>query len=458
MWNLEQKKDDILPALKLSYDQMPSYLRQCFAYFSLYPKDHVFNRYVMCSLWVALGLVQSLNPNEKLESIAGKYIDELHSRSFIQDVNDYGAWCDFKVHDLIHDLALYVAREDFVAVDSHTQNIPQQVRHLSVVEEVALDLALFPKSRSVRSILFPIFRLGLEDESVLDTWVSRYKYLRYLDLSDSSFETMPNLISKLEHLRFLDLSRNKQIRTLPNSICKLLQLQVLLLSGCTRLENLPKGLGKLISLRRLIVTTKQSVLPHDEFASLIHLQTLSFHYCDNIKFLFREKLPSIEELYFESCGSLESLPLNIFPKLQTLFIRKCEKLNLSLNNENPTETLRMKHLFLHNFPRVLTFPGWIAGATNTLETLLINDFHNLKCLPECLTTMTCLKRLYIISSHQLLSFPNDMHLLTALEYLHIVDCSRLSRKCQPRSGEYWPMISHINRISIEEPKGGKQKK
>jgi Leucine-rich repeat (LRR) protein len=295
--------------------------------------------------------------------------------------------------------------------------------------------------------------LGLESESVLDTWLSRYKYLRYLDLSDSSFETMPNLISKLEHLRFLDLSRNKQIRTLPNSICKLLQLQVLLLSGCTRLENLPKGLGKLISLRRLIVTTKQSVLPHDEFASLIHLQTLSFHYCDNIKFLFREKLPSIEELYFESCRSLESLPLYLFPKLQTLFIRSCGNLNLSLNNENPTETLSMKHLYLLGFPRVSTLPGWIADAKNTLETLVISYFPNLKSLPECLTTMTCLKRLSIIDCRQLLSFPIDMHLLTALEYLYIRNCPELSQKCQPPSGEYWPMISRIKIIYTKELTG-----
>jgi len=54
---------------------------------------------------------------------------------------------------------------------------------------------------------------------------------------------------------------------------------------CTKLENFPRGLGKLISLRFINVTTKQSVLPHDEFVSLIHLQTLIFHYCDNIEFL-----------------------------------------------------------------------------------------------------------------------------------------------------------------------------
>jgi hypothetical protein len=127
-----------------------------------------------------------------------------------------------------------------------------------------------------------------------------------------------------------------------------------------------------------------------------------------------------------------------------------------LNNENPTEKLNMKHLYLLNFPRVLTLPGWIAGASNTLETLLIKNFPNLMSLPECLTTMTCLKRLYIISCHQLLNLPSDLHRLTALEDLHIIDCPELNRKCQPQSGEYWPMISHIKSIFFNEPEGEKK--
>ncbi|MCH83434.1 disease resistance protein [Trifolium medium] len=405
----------------------------------------------MCSLWIALGLVQSLNGSEKLEHVARNYIDELHSRSFLQDVDDFGSSCEFKVHDLIHDLALYVAREDFVAVDSHIQNIPPQARHLSVVENDSLDHYLFPKSKSLRSILFPVHGVGLASERVLDTWVSRYKYLRYLDLSDSSIKIVPNSLAKLGHLRFLDLSRNDRIKRLPNSICKLLNLQVLLLSGCTELEELPKGLGKLISLRRLIVTTKQSTLPHDEFASLNHLQSLSFHDCDNLKLMFRQQLPSIEELHFESCGSLECLPLYIFPKLQTLYINDCQMLNLSLNS--PIQELRMKYLILVNYPGLLALPRWTVGIADTLETLLISDLPDLKMLPECLTTMFNLKRIYIHNCPQLLCLPSDMHRLTALEDLRIVDCPELCRKCLPQSGEYWPMISHIKGIFIEEPRG-----
>jgi len=337
IWNLEQRKDDILPALKLSYDQMPFYLRQCVAYFSLYPKDYIFNSYEMYFLWVSLGLVTSLNGSERLMNVARKYIDELHSRSFLQDFNDFGFCCEFKVHDLIHDLALYVGGENFVMIDSHIQNIPQQVRHMSVVENDSVNYALFPKSKSVRTLLFPIDGVGLESESVLDKWISRYKYLRFLDLSHSSIKSLPNSISKLEHLRFLDLSGNAKIKRLPNSICKLLSLQNLSLIGCTELEKLPKGLEKLIRLRSLLVTTKQSFLLHDEFASLNHLQTLCFYDCENLNFLFKQQLPSIEELHFGSCRSPECLPLYIFPKLQTLSISDCQMLNLSLNNENPIQ-------------------------------------------------------------------------------------------------------------------------
>ncbi|CAL5193428.1 unnamed protein product [Lathyrus oleraceus] len=450
MWNLEKKKDGILPALKVSYDQMPSILRQCFAYFSLYPKDHIFDSYVMCSLWVALGLVQFRNGSEKLEGAARKYIDELHSRSFLQDFDDSGPFCLFKVHHLIHDLALYVAGEDFVAVNSQTRSIPQQARHLSFVEDESFGHALLPESRSVRSIQFPILTMGLESENGLNTWLSRYTFLRYLDLSDSCFETVPNSIAKLEHLRFLDLSRNDKIRILPNSISKLLNLQVLLLSGCTELKSLPKGLGKLINLRRLIVTTKQSMLPQDEFASLNNLQTLSFHDCHNLKLLFKQSLPSVEELYFESCRSLECLPLSIFPKLQTLFIRDCRMLNLSLDNENSIQKLRMKHLYLYDFPKLLTLPQWIACAVDTLETFVIVNFPKLQMLPEYLSTMALLKRICIARCSQLSTLPSDLHRLTALEYLQILDCPELFRKCQPQFGEYWPMIRDIKNIWIEQ--------
>jgi len=62
IWKLKQKEDDILPALKLSYDQLPLHLRQCFAYCSIFPKD-----YKLISFWMAHGLLQSSDKNEELD-------------------------------------------------------------------------------------------------------------------------------------------------------------------------------------------------------------------------------------------------------------------------------------------------------------------------------------------------------------------------------------------------------
>ncbi|KAK7336556.1 hypothetical protein VNO77_17101 [Canavalia gladiata] len=65
IWKLKQKRDDILPALKLSYDQMPSHLRHCFAYFSLCPKDFGFTSVQTTNLWVNLDY---FNPRIKTKS------------------------------------------------------------------------------------------------------------------------------------------------------------------------------------------------------------------------------------------------------------------------------------------------------------------------------------------------------------------------------------------------------
>jgi len=453
IWKIKQKKDDILPALKLSYDQMPSYLRHIFAFFSLYPKDYGFCSAEIVILWESLGLLQSPVGNQKLENIARQYIDELQARSLLEDFEDFGNYCYFKVHDLVHDLALYVAKEEIVMVNSLTRYIPEQIRHLSVVENDSLNHVLFPKSSSVRTILFPQNGTCINSETLLHTWITRYKYLRFLDLSGSSFHTLPNSIAKLEHLQTLFLN-NCKIKRVRHSLCKLHNLKILSFRGCMELETLPKRLGMLISLRKLYITTKQSILPEDEFASLRNLHTLSFEHCGNLKFLFRrEQLAFLEVLIIQSCGSLQFLPLHFLPKLEVLFVSRCEMLNL--NCERPIQTLRMKFLHLDQCPKLHTMPQWIQGSVDTLRTLLIFNCHSLRMFPEWLTTMTRLKMLHIVNCPKLLCLPGEMHGLTALDDLIIEGCPELCRKCEPQNGEYWSFIAHIKRVSIEETRKGK---
>ncbi|KAL2320775.1 hypothetical protein Fmac_029744 [Flemingia macrophylla] len=455
IWNIQQEKDDILPALKLSYDLMPPYLKQCFALFSLYPKDYEFNSSELIALWGALGFLDSPKNNKIPEEVANQYLYELLSRSFLEDVFNFSTMYSFKIYDLVHDLALFVANDECQILNSHLQNISDNVRHLSFTEKSLFGNLNTTRSAAVRTIMFAkeIFE-ETDDEALINICVSKFKYLRFLDLSYSTCVTLPRSIGKLKHLRCINISANQCIKRLPNSICKLQNLQSLILGACTELEALPEGLRKLISLRHFYITTKQSVLPLNE---LTNLSLLTIMYSHNLESIFGGgKFPYLKTLSIFSCEGLKFMSMDVkdFPELETLSLYECYHLDLEVwknNHQEQSPRLKLKCVNFVKLSQLVVLPQWLQETAHSLQSLTVIECDNLELLPEWLLSLTNLKTLGISDCPKILSLPDNISQLTALESLMIEDCPELCRKCQPNVGEFWPKISHIKHVYVAEP-------
>ena len=72
IWKLD---NDLFPALKLSYDQMSSQLKQCFAFCSFFPKDYWFESDLLILFCISHGLLNKMH-NLELEDVGDMYIKE----------------------------------------------------------------------------------------------------------------------------------------------------------------------------------------------------------------------------------------------------------------------------------------------------------------------------------------------------------------------------------------------
>ncbi|KAL4607901.1 hypothetical protein ACB092_09G208800 [Castanea dentata] len=450
IWNLEQKEGDILPALKLSYNQLPFHLKQCFAYCSVFPKDYDFNNLELIQFWMAHGILQSpANGSQELEDVGDLYIKELLSRTFFQDV-DQGdmmpIFFTFKMHDLVHDLALSIAKGECLVVTKKS-TLAAEVCHLSILENGQEVTTQLEKLSRVQTIIFKTE----QPASLLEACIARFKYLRVLDLSQSSFEVLPSSIGSLKHLRYLNLLGNDIIKQLPDSICKLHSLQILMLGGCSNLERLPKGIRDIISLRHLIITTKHTYLSEKAVGCLDSLRFLFICECENLKCLFegREgRLTNLRTLFVKECPSLTTLSLSIkhLTSLETLIIWDCEELSLTDKEENQDLKLSLQLLVIMELPKLEVLPQWLQASANTLQHLKIEDCCNFTALPEWLPHLKSLQTLTIINCPVFSSLPEGMQDLTALREFRIDDCPKLSRKCRE---EVRHKIAHVPNIDFD---------
>ncbi|KAG6677241.1 hypothetical protein I3842_14G015700 [Carya illinoinensis] len=318
LWDLHMEGTDILPALRLSYKYLPSFLKRCFAYCSIFPKDYILKKGQLVLLWMAEGFLQQ-SEIETMEEVGNRYFDALVSRSLFQ--KSLGAYeSGFVMHDLVHDLANFVTGQfGFMRLKGdNSKEIGRMTRYLSYFHgnfEKNIEEDLY-KAKQLRTFLVISFEwkeikmlraqclkvLSLSGRirqlTELFDSIGKMKHLRYLHVSNSVIKELPNSICmlynlqtlklsigrferlprdmwKLKHLRYLDVY-NPSLKELPNSICMLCNLQTLKLSMCVELERLPRDMWKLINLRHLEFdyTCKLKEMPI-QMGRLKCLQTLS---------------------------------------------------------------------------------------------------------------------------------------------------------------------------------------
>ncbi|CAB4320356.1 unnamed protein product [Prunus armeniaca] len=213
--------------------------------------------------------------SKRPEHIGEEYFSELLWILFLQEVrpHDGEEIIGYKMNDIIHDLARYVAGKEYVVLEhGQPQNwLAAEIRHASVVYRYGARITI-PETLYEAEHLRTLLLIG--DSGRLengDKIYSSFQYLRVLDLNNCDLADLPNSLGDLICLRYLDLSYTL-FSSLPKSMKYLFSLQTLNLIGCHNLEILPSlGLNlKHLNLSGCVCLTGMP----SAFQSLDKLQTL----------------------------------------------------------------------------------------------------------------------------------------------------------------------------------------
>ncbi|AQK38961.1 hypothetical protein ZEAMMB73_Zm00001d023317 [Zea mays] len=426
---------DPFTSLLWSYEKLDPRLQRCFLYCSLFPKGHRYESNELVHLWVAEGFVGSCNLSRRtLEEVGMDYFNDMVSVSFFQLV--FHIYCDsyYVMHDILHDFAESLSREDcFRLEDDNVTEIPCTVRHLSIhVHSMQKHKQIICKLHHLRTIIC-IDPLMDGPSDIFDGMLRNQRKLRVLSLSFYNSKNLPESIGELKHLRYLNLIRTL-VSELPRSLCTLYHLQLLWLNHMV--ENLP---DKLCNLRKLRHLGAYSSYTHDfQILNIGKLTSLQHIYVFSVQKKQGYELRQLKDLN-ELGGSLRVKNLeNVIGKDEAveskLYLKsRLKELALEWSSNNRMDAMdileglrpppQLSKLTIEGY-RSDTYPGWLLERSyfENLESFELSNCSLLEGLPpdtELLRNCSMLCINFVPNLKELSNLP------ASLAYLSIDRCPLL---------------------------------
>ncbi|TVU39737.1 hypothetical protein EJB05_13176, partial [Eragrostis curvula] len=371
--------NDMRKILSLSYYDLPSHLKTCLLYISIFPEDYEIRMDRLVLRWIGEGFVQCSKRGDGLFEIGESYFNELVNRSMIQELNIDAEGISCRVHDMVLDLICSLAREENFVTISH--DIEQKPWLQSKVRRLSLHNTIGATTNMSQARSFTVFSPAISSMPCL----SCFHVLRVLDLEGCDLKGGGHRIMRyvwnLPQLRYLGLRCTKGIHDLPVGnirIGKLQFLQILDMAGtlvselpvstvqlprlmCLRIDRwtrLPSGIGKLTLLEELsgVSTLRSSPDIVKELGGLTDLRVL------RIKLWKPSR--SLEEALVESLCNLRKIhTLDIYIDLIDYHV--AHRLDVVRDSWVPPRCLRELRIqaFSCVFSPLRLLPAWVNALT-----------------------------------------------------------------------------------------------